>query len=141
MACHFEEATMNDKDRVDRLDSAMIKEILGLGDEEVAVLVSEVDIRASQQGLRQAKATLGKLRLARARTAVALHAAGAKPAPSGRRSDGHRVLMLRRADPALDNKMTIAARSGKANAEADAASMDEDLSELDAWEEEDRDRS
>jgi hypothetical protein len=141
MACHFEEATMNDKDRVDRLDHVMIEEILGLSDEEVAALVSQTDIDASRQGLRRAKATVGKLRLARAKTDVALHTAGAKPAGGDRRADGQRVRTLREADPALDKKMTLAARSGKANADADAASLEEDLSELEAWEVEDRDQS
>jgi hypothetical protein len=82
---------------------------------------------------------VGKLRLARAKADVALHAAGA--ATIRPRTDGRRVNTLRKSDPALDKKMTLAARSGTANAEADAVSLDEDLAELDAWEAQDRDRS
>lgn len=131
---------MNDKDRVDRLDGVVIDEILGLDDAEVAALVNAAEIGASQQGLRQAKATVGKLRLARAKTGVALHAAGARKLAGGQEPGGQRVQTLRKSDPVLDKKMTIAARSGKANADADAASMEEDLKELDAWEADDRDR-
>jgi hypothetical protein len=49
--------------------------------------------------------------------------------------------MLRKSDPTLDKKMTLAARSGTADAEADAASLDQDLAELEAWEAQDRDQS
>jgi hypothetical protein len=141
MACHFEGTTMNDKDRVDRLDKAMVEEILGLSDDEVATFVGKTDMEASRQGLDRAKATVGRLRLARAKTGVALHAASAKTSRGDGRTDGRRLQTLRSEDPGLDRKMTLAARSGKANAEADAATLDEDLGELDAWEAEDQDRS
>lgn len=132
---------MSEKERVDRLDEAIIEEILGLSDSEAAALVGEDDVAASRKGLIRANGMVGKLRLARAKTDVALHVAGAATARGGMRADGQRVLSLRKSDPALDKKMTLAARSGSANAEADAASLDEDLAELDAWEAEDRDQS
>ena len=130
---------MSDKERVDRLDEAIIEEILGL--READALVSEADVAASRQSLLRAKGMVGKLRLARAKADVALHVAGAATARSGARTDGHRVQLLRKSDPVLDKKMTLAARSGNANVEADAASLDEDLTELDAWEAVDRDQS
>lgn len=130
---------MSEKERVDRLDEAIIEEILGLSDSEAAGLVGEDEVTASRRGLLRAKGMVGKLRLARAKTDVAL--AGAAMARGGMRADGERVLSLRKSDPLLDKKMTLAARSGSANAEADAASLDEDLAELDAWEAEDRDQS
>ncbi|RXH35231.1 hypothetical protein XH84_05695 [Bradyrhizobium nanningense] len=132
---------MSEKERVDRLDEAIIEEILGLSDSEAAGLVGKDDVAASRKDLLRAKGMVGKLRLARAKTDVALHVAGAATARSGMRADGQRVLSLRKSDPVLDKKMTLAARSGRANAEADAASLDEDLAELDAWEAEDRDQS
>ena len=132
---------MNDKERVDRLDEAIIDEILGLSDAEAAALVGESGVAGSRQGLLRAKAMVGKLRLARAKADVALHVAGAGTARVGRRTDGQRVQLLRKSDPVLDMKMTLAARSGSTNAEADAARLDEDLTELDAWEAEDRDQS
>jgi hypothetical protein len=130
---------MSDKERVDRLDHAIIEEILGMSEAEAAALVGEADVAASRKNLAQAKGLVGKLRLARAKADVALHAAGA--ATTRPRTEGRRVNMLRKSDPALDKKMTLAARSGTADAEADAASLDEDLAELDAWEAQDRDQS
>lgn len=132
---------MTQKERVDRLDQAIIEEILGLTEAEASELVGEADVAASRKSLLRAKGAVGKLRLARAKTDVALHVAGAATARRGIRTDGQRVQSLRRSDPALDKKMTLAARSGSANAEADAASLEEDLAELDAWEAEDRDQS
>jgi hypothetical protein len=132
---------MNDKERVDRLDEAMIEEILGLSDAEAVALVGESDVAGSRQGLLRAKAMVGKLRLARAKADVALHIAGDRTPRGDRRTDGQRLQLLRKSDPILDKKMTLAARTGSANAEADAASLDEDLTELDAWEAEDRDQS
>ena len=67
---------MSDKERVDRLDEAIIDEILGLSDAEAAALVGESDVARSRQGLLRAKAMVGKLRLARAKADVALHVAG-----------------------------------------------------------------
>ena len=130
---------MSDKERVDRLDDAIIEDILGMSGAEAAALVGDADVAASRKSLAQAKGMVGKLRLARAKADVALDAAGA--AAIRPRTDGQRVNTLRKSDPALDKKMTLAARSGTANAEADAASLDEDLAELDAWEAQDRDRS
>ncbi|MCP1838773.1 hypothetical protein ACVIHI_008304 [Bradyrhizobium sp. USDA 4524] len=131
---------MSEKERVDRLDEAIIEEILGLNEAEISKLVGEADVVASRESLRRAKGMVGKLRLARAKADAALHVAGAPTTRAGIRTDGQRVRSLRRSDPALDKKMTLAARSGSANAEADAASLDEDLAELDAWEAEDRDQ-
>jgi hypothetical protein len=125
---------MSEKERVDRLDDAVIEDILGMSAAEAAELVSEAEVVASRQSLAQAKAMVGKLRLARAKTDAALHDAGAGTLGIAGKSDGRRVDQLRKSDPALDKKMTLAARSGNANVEADAASMDEDLAELDAWE-------
>ncbi|MCD9824054.1 hypothetical protein [Bradyrhizobium japonicum] len=128
---------MSEKERVDRLDQGIIEEILGLSDSEATELVGKDDVAASRKNLVQAKGIAGKLRLVRAKTDVALHVAGAATARIGMLTDGQRVLSLRKSDPVLDKKMTLAARSGRANAEADAASLDEDLAELDAWEAED----
>jgi len=130
---------MTEKEHVDRLDEATTEEILGLTDAEAAELVSESDVTASRKSLLQARGRVGKLRLARAKTDAALHVASAAIARGGPRTDGQRVQLLRKLDRVLDKKMTLAARSGSANAEADAASLDEDLAELDAWEAEDRD--
>jgi hypothetical protein len=129
---------MSEKERVDRLDEAMIEEILGMSAAEAAALVGEADVAASRQSLAQAKGKVGKLRLARAKTEATLYVGGA--AAAGPKSDGQRVDQLRRSDPALDKKMTLAARSGNAKAEADAASLEEDLAELDAWEAQNRDQ-
>lgn len=131
---------MTQKERVDRLDQAIIEEILGLTEAEASELVGEADVAAARKSLLRAKGAVGKLRLARAKTDVALHVAAATTR-KGARTDGQRVQSLRRSDPALDKKMTLAARSGSANAEADATSLDEDLAELDAWVAEDRDQS
>ena len=130
---------MGDKERVDRLDDAVIEEILRMSEAEAVVLVGEADVAASRESLSRAKGLVGKLRLARAKADVALHAAGAVTIRP--RTDGRRVNMLRKSDPALDKKMTLAARSGTANVEADAASMDEDLAELDSWEAQERGQS
>jgi hypothetical protein len=44
---------------------------------------------------------------------------------------------LRREDREFDKKLTLAARNGGADVEADADGIEEDLAELDAWKEED----
>ncbi len=68
---------MSDKERVDRLDDAIIEEILGMSGAEAAALVGDADVAASRKSLAQAKGMVGKLRLARAKADVALDAAGA----------------------------------------------------------------
>ena len=62
---------MSDKERVDRLDEAIIEEILGLSDAEAAALVGEADVAASRQSLLRAKGMVGRLRLARAKAVTA----------------------------------------------------------------------
>jgi hypothetical protein len=128
---------MSDKERTDRLDDAIIAEALGMDREELAGLVSETETEAARADLQRAMAAAGKLRLARAKSEVALHRAGDRKGASARHV-GTKISALRVRDRTLDQKLTMAARSGTAGAEADAASLEDDLSELDAWEAEER---
>jgi len=129
---------MNDKDRVDRLDDAIIAEVLDLDQAELEDLVDASEVAAGRASLNRAMGAAGKLRLVQAKSEVAQYKSRPKSTGSTAASDDSRVQDLRRYDRALDQKMTLAARSGTADAEADAASLDEDLAELDAWEAEDR---
>jgi hypothetical protein len=130
---------MSEKDRVDRLDDAIIAEAMSLDHEELAGLVSDGETVAAQTSLNRALAAAGKLRLARAKSRVALYKAGGRTGGHYSHGGGARVQTLRRQDPYFDKKLTLAARSGKAGAEADAAGLEEDLGELDAWQANDRD--
>ena len=75
----------------------------------------------------------------RARAAIAADRTRAPPAPLG----GRRASLgtVRRSDPTFDKKLTLAARNAGADFQADEASIEEDLAELEDWEDEDEKKS
>jgi Phage terminase large subunit (GpA) len=96
----------------------------------------EVPIETIKAGFGKAKTLLGKRKLARAKAAVASYQ-GANVVVLRRGTPTADLGSLRREDREFDKKLTLAARNGGADVEADAAGIEEDLAELDAWKDED----
>jgi hypothetical protein len=103
-------------------------------------LVSDDHVNEVRADFEKARALTGKARLAQAKSAVVLHRAGARIPSIADASAAAELRALRQRDQNLDRKLTLAARSGGPNGEADAAGIEEDLAELDAWEAEDQKR-
>ena len=87
--------------------------------------------------LTAAKATVARRRLELARAAVAGDRDRPRLVVSNPAAGAQALRLARAADPKLDRKLTMAARNEDAGFEADKAGIEEDLAELDAWEEDD----
>jgi hypothetical protein len=127
---------MNDKDKLAHLDDLVIADILSMSESELRSAVSEADVEAIKAGFEKAKTLLGKGKLGRAKAAVASYQ-GANVVVLRRGTPTADLGSLRREDREFDKKLTLAARNGGADVEADADGIEEDLAELDAWKEED----
>ena len=119
---------MRELEQLDRLDDDLIATILemtpgeameGIGGEELAAMRSRVSAAAAE---------VGRARLARARNAAISDATRPKPkqTPHGAAA----LAEIRANDNAFDEKLTLAARSGGADYEADRAGIEADLEEL-----------
>jgi hypothetical protein len=132
---------MSVDDKLRKLDDLVIAEILAMSEPELRQLVSDEHVSGVRADFEKARALTGKARLAQAKSAVVLHRAGARiPSIANERASAE-LRALRQRDQNFNRKLTLAARSGGPNGEADAASIEEDLAELDAWEAEDQKRS
>lgn len=131
---------MSDEEKLRQLDDIVIAEILSMPESELREVVSDEHVNAVRADFEKARALTGKARLAQAKSAVVLHRAGAKiPSIADARAAAE-LRALRQRDQNLDRKLTLAARSGGPEGGADAAGIEEDLAELDAWEAEDQKR-
>ena len=124
---------MSDEKKLRILDDLVLSELLAMSDEELLRLASADEIEATRKRLEAATVQAAKIRLGRARAAIAADRAGAHSASLG----GRRASLgaVRRSDPTFDKKLTLAARNAGADFQADEASIEEDLAELEDWEE------
>ena len=123
---------MSDEKKLTILDDLVLSELLSMSDEELLQLASADEIEATRKRLEAATVQAAKIRLGRARAAIAADRARAPSASLG---------AVRRSDPTFDKKLTLAARNAGADFKADEASIEEDLAELEDWDEGDEKRS
>ena len=129
---------MDDKDKLALLDDLVLAEILSTPDDAILAGMAPGRIDALRQEITTARIRTGKGRMADAKASLAIDRA--RPVVvSLNQARGSTALKAARAqDRTLDQKLTMAARSGGANYEADRTGIEEDLAELDAWDAEDR---
>lgn len=132
------DGAMNDKEKLARLDDLVLAEILSGSDEAILAETGPEALKALRNEIATARIRAGKGRMADAKASLAI--ARARPAVvSLDEARGAKALKTARAqDRSLDQKLTLAARSGGADYEADRPGIEEDLAELDAWDDEDR---
>jgi hypothetical protein len=124
----------DDKDKLGRLDDLVIAEVAAAPDDEVLKVVGKEEIAHTRAAFATAKGLVGKSRMAQAKASVAILRARPLPGVGNRPRGGAALRALRAQDTNLDNKLTMAARSGGASVEADEASIEEDLAELESLE-------
>jgi hypothetical protein len=128
---------LTDVEKLSMLDDAVIEALLA----DRADHVPDVEGAAVAAGVRSriaaAKVVVGKRRLAQARAAMAADRARPRLVVSNPDAGARALRVIRAADPALDRKMTRAARNERTGSEADETGIEEDLAELQAWEHED----
>ncbi|SFM31244.1 hypothetical protein [Methylobacterium pseudosasicola] len=129
---------MNDKDKLALLDDLVLAEILSSPDDVILAGMDAGRIDALRQEVATARIRAGKSRMAEAKVHIAIDRA--RPAVvSLDVARGATALRAARAqDRILDQKLTMAARNGGADYEADRPGIEEDLAELEAWDDEDR---
>jgi hypothetical protein len=132
---------MSDNEKLQKFDDLAIAEILSMSEPELRKQVSDEHINAVKADFEKARVLIGKAKLAQAKSAVVLHRVGAKITGIADAKAAAELRTLRQRDQNFDRKLTLAARNGDSNGEADAAGIEEDLAELDAWEAEDQRRS
>lgn len=132
------DGAMDDKDKLALLDDLVLAEILAIPDDEILDGVTPGELEVLRQEVVAASIKAGKGRMADAKASLAL--ARARPAVvSLDQARGAAALKAARTnDRALDRNLTLAARNGGADYEADRPGIEEDLAELDAWDDEDR---
>ena len=121
-----------DAEKLSRLDDVVIETLLADRGTYVADAESTAAVARVRTCIASAKAAVGKRRLEIAKAGVA--ADRSKPRLVVSDAGARALRSARAADPALDRKMTMAARNEDAGFEADEAGIEEDLAELDAWE-------
>lgn len=124
---------MNDKDKLAALDGLVLAEILAMTGDELRQAIADDEVEVFRRAFEAAETAAGKQRLALAKADLAAYRSGAKIVPMPSRGAGSGLSALRRHDAELDRKLTMAARNGKRDVEADAAGVDEDLAELEEW--------
>ena len=125
------ERSMEDRKKLDRLHDAVIDSILSMSPEEAMEDTTPEDIEAMRAGLAKAAAKVGRSRLARAKAEAAADARRLRPSRST--GDAEALKQARANDDAFDKKLTLAARKGGPDFEADRAGIAEDLEELRRW--------
>ncbi|WP_419900300.1 hypothetical protein [Roseomonas sp. USHLN139] len=126
-----------DRDAVRRLEDALIDDILGATDDEIAAEAAEdgIDLEAQAAVMRsmleRARLESGKTRMAAAKAAAAAHRS---VAPHGRIPVSQSAGFAGRAANDVGNarKLTMAARNGGEQLDRDLKGVEEDLAELNA---------
>lgn len=127
---------MGDKDKLALLDDLVIAEILATPDEEVLKGADPAGIAATRARAAAAKRLVGRQRMAEAKAAMAIERARPNVVPLDLTKGAAALRSLRAQDRGLDQKLTLAARSGRDGAEADQGGIEEDLAELAQWNDE-----
>ena len=129
---------MDDKDKLALLDDLVIAEILATPDDVILAGVSPGQIDALRQEVTTARIRAGKGRMADAKAALAIDRARPVVVSLDQARRATALKSARAQDRTLDQKLTMAARSGGADYEADRPGIEEDLAELEAWDDEGR---
>lgn len=125
--------SMDHKEKLDRLHNVIIEEFMAMSPEEVIGYTSPEDLESVKSNLAAAIAEVGRTRLARAKAAA--EADTRRPRPVGSTAGADALRNARANDADFDKKLTLAARKGGANYEADRMGIEEDLEELRRWDE------
>lgn len=118
---------MKEKELLDLLDDDLVDAILEMSVEDALEGVTPEDLAQMTGNVSAAAAKVGRARLARSKAA----AADAKFVRPAEPRYGAKALAEARAnDAAFDKKLTLAARTGGPDFEADRVGIEEDLEEL-----------
>jgi hypothetical protein len=120
--------SMTDRERLDRLDDDLIEAILAMSPEEAMEGITSEDLAKMRSNVSTAAAKVGRARLARAKEAAVADAKRPRPKDSARSAEELR--QIRANDAAFNERLTLAARSGGPDYEADRANIEADLEEL-----------
>lgn len=132
------DGAMDDKDKLALLDDLVIAEILSTPDDVILAGIPPGRIDALRQEVTTARIRAGKGRMADAKAALALDRARPVVVSLDQARGATALKAVRAQDRTLDQKLTMAARSGGGDYEADRPGIEEDLAELEAWDDEDR---
>jgi len=125
---------LDDAEKLTLLDEVVIETLLAGRADHVADAESAGAAARVRSRIAAAKAVIGKRRLERAKAGVAADHGRPRLVASNPRAGARALRSARAADPALDRQLTLAARNEGEGFEADTAGIEEDMAELDAWE-------
>jgi hypothetical protein len=128
---------MEDQEKLAKLQDAVVETILSMSPEEVMEDAAADDVASMKANLAAAIGKVGKERLARAKAAAVADAR--RPRPIGSAKGAEALREARANDATFDRKLTMAARTGGPDFEADREGIENDLEELRRWSEEDGD--
>lgn len=128
---------MDDLEKLERLQDAVVETILSMTPEEVKEEAAADDVASMKANLAVAIGKVGKERLTRAKAAAVADAR--RPRPVGSAKGAEALKEARANDATFDKKLTMAARTGGTDFEADRESIENDLEELRRSSEEDGD--
>jgi hypothetical protein len=132
------DGAMDDREKLSRLDDLVLAEILSTPDDVILAGVSPGKIDALRQEITTARIKAGKGRMADAKASLAIDRARPVVVSLDQARGAAALKAARGQDRTLDQKLTMAARSGGSDYEADRPGIEEDLAELEAWDDEDR---
>jgi hypothetical protein len=126
------------REKLARLADAVMQDILETSDADITAEVDRGDIESARAILLEVKMNISKQLLIQAKAQhEAWSAARARVAISfDRLAARGQFERIRRGDPHLDQRMTMAARNGKAPSQADIEGIEEDLADLQRLDEE-----
>lgn len=130
----------NHRAKLSRLADAIVEDIVVASDTDILAEIDIASIQRARAILIEVKANMSKRVLADAKAQLELWRSGqSRP----RRSpDGTKARdtfeKIRRADPAFNQQMTIAARKGKEPTDKDKEGLDEDWADLQQLDEQDK---
>lgn len=128
---------LTEAEKLSMVDDAVIEALLADRADHVPDAEGVAVAAVVRSRIAAAKVVVGKRRLAQAQAAMAVDRAQPRLVAANPDAGARALRAMRAADPALDRKMTRAARNERTGSEADEASIEEDLAELQAWEEKD----
>jgi hypothetical protein len=108
------------RDLLETPDADIVAEVDGADIERARAIIVEVKMNVSRQSLGNAKAQHEAWKTSRAKTVVPLDRATARD----------RFEKIRRGDPEFNQKITLAARNGKAPTDADIEGIADDWADL-----------
>jgi hypothetical protein len=130
---------MDEKQKLAQLDDLVIEEILSMSEVELRSAEASDAVDAVRSDLEKAIGLLGKADLAQAKAELAAYRAESRVIPFAAKVAGE-LNALRASDRSLDSKLTMAARNAQGDDQEDIEGIEQDLAELDAWKDKDREQ-